>query len=298
MGGSTLPTASTPGYGTMTRNGRTYVGCDCVIAFVEAGEGLGLARGLIKYNVDIVQLTGTAAASAGTHAQGGAFDVRQYSREWSHLWREMGAAGWPRIGADWDGNEHFHGVIDCPHNAPAAYQIPAYWRGYSGLGQATSSTYAGMWGYGSKDPDPWRPSTRRTWREGIAWANAQTAAITAQEDDMAMTPAERAALIDDIATKVWNIEVPNHDANRDGKPDGASLTRSNLVMANWRGGQLQGAVATLAGQVAGLAKALEQISGGQVDIAEVQAAAKAGAQAALDERISDADVTLNVTPSA
>lgn len=120
-----------------------------------------------------------------------------------------------------------------------------------------------------------------------------------EEDDMAMTPAERAALIADIRDSIINAPLPNHDTNPDDdKPAGTSLLRSNVVMANWRASQLQGAVASLAGQVAGLGKALEQIAAGQgIDLGAIQAAAKAGASAALDERISSADVTLTVDPA-
>ena len=56
--------------------------------------------------------------------------------------------------------------------------------------------------------------------------------------------------------------------------------------------------AALAGQLAGLTKALQQTQGGgTVDLDAVTAAAKAGAQSALDERIAGADVTLNVAPA-
>ena len=181
MGGApALPTPSTPGYGTFTdkNTGRKFTACYCLAQWLTAAQNLGIARGLIHVGLDIVQLTGGAAASGGTHTQGGVFDVRQYSDPWLRLLREMGSAFWPRDTAEWVGNFHGHGVIDCAHNDPAAYQFTAYWRGYSGLGQAKTGTYAGMWGYGSKDPDPWRPSVRRTWREGIAWAEAQTKAAT------------------------------------------------------------------------------------------------------------------------
>ncbi|HEY9441727.1 MAG TPA: hypothetical protein VIQ25_00665, partial [Gemmatimonadales bacterium] len=185
-GGPALPTPSTPGYGTFTdkNTGRKFTACYCVIQWLTAAENLGKARGLLKVGLDIVQLTGGAAASGNTHSLGAAFDVRQVSTAWVRLFREMGAAYWPRLDDPtrtddlWDDNQHGHGVIDCAHDANCAYQYTAYWRGYSGLGQAKTGTYAGQWGYGSKDPDPWRPSVRRTWREGIAWAEAQTKAAT------------------------------------------------------------------------------------------------------------------------
>lgn len=170
-----LPTASTPGYDYFTdkNTGKRYVACYHVIRFLTAAEKLGLARGLIKVGLDIVQLTGGAEASANTHALGAAFDVKQISDAWVRIFRQMGSAYWPRTGDAWVGNIHGHGVLDCAHDANCAYQYTAYWRGYSGLGQAKTGPYAGMWGYGSKDPDPWRPSIRRTVDEGIAWALAE-----------------------------------------------------------------------------------------------------------------------------
>jgi hypothetical protein len=200
-----LPTAATPGYGTITRGGRTFVGCDCIIAFLLAGERLGLAKGLIKKELDIVQLTGDAAASGNVHRLGAAFDVLQFTAPWVIIWREMGSSFWPRLdpnptkaGDLWDNNEHGHGGITCPHDDLIAYQMVAYKRGYSGLGKASSGTYAGQWGYGSLDPNRYRPKVYRTWREGIAWADAQVAAINAakEKDDMP-TLQEISALIDD-----------------------------------------------------------------------------------------------------
>lgn len=286
MGGSSLPTASTPGYSTITRNDHTFVGCDCVIAFVEAGEQLGLALGLIHECVDIVQLTGDADASSGTHSLGAAFDVRQYGPEWSHkVWRPMGSAFWPRTGADWAGNEHGHGGISCPHDARIAYQIEAYWRGYSGLGQAKTGTYAGMWGYGSKDPDPWRPSTRRTWREGIAWAEAQTAAIIAQEDPLA------GITLKDISNTVWNDTVW---VGADGKGYSAG---SWVRAGNEKAGRAESLARQALARVAALEAVVRTIAANPSATPEqIEAAAKAGAAAALEERITDADVTLNVSP--
>ena len=64
-GGPALPTPSTPGYGTFTdkNTGRKFTACYCVIQWLTAAENLGKARGLLKVGLDIVQLTGGAAAS-------------------------------------------------------------------------------------------------------------------------------------------------------------------------------------------------------------------------------------------
>lgn len=248
-----LPTASTPGYGTITRNGRTFVGCDCTIAFLLAGERLGLARGLLKEGLDIVQLTGLATQSGNTHAQGAAFDVLQYGPEWVTIWREMGASFWPRLdpnptrpGDLWDNNQHGHGGIDCPHDSLIAYQMTAYWRGYSGLGQATSGPYAGQWGYGSKDPNPWRPKVRRSWRDGIAWADAQTKALTPPPAPtgrlfMSLTPAQEQTILS--AAQLVLERVPARNVTAGG------VTKKAFVLDNADGDYLRRLLVSIADKV-------------------------------------------------
>lgn len=136
--------------------------CPCLAEWLPAYEKELLRRGVIKSNIDIYQLIGGAAASGGTHATGGAFDIVQRSDEAVWVARQMGAdATWNR--ATWS-PPHAHGVLrGCPHNGPARYQIVAVDAGYNGLG------YKGMAG---KDDGP-RPLSYRTWREGIAWARLQ-----------------------------------------------------------------------------------------------------------------------------
>ena len=262
MGGSTLPTASTPGYGSITRNGRTFVGCDCVIQFLLAGERLGLAKGLLKEGLDIVQIVGNAAASAGVHRLGAAFDVMQLGPEWVIIWREMGASFWPRIddhpgvaGDLWDNNTHGHGGIDCAHDSLIAYQMTAYWRGYSGLGKASSGRYAGQWGYGSKDKFTYRPKVRRTWREGIAWADAETARIKAasiKEEDIMATAAELRQIISDEldARRVRDAA----DRVLGGIPAGSALSRTvngekPRLLDSGDGNYLVGILRSIAGKV-------------------------------------------------
>jgi len=225
-----LPTASTPGYGTITRGGRTFVGCDCIIAFLLAGERLGLAKGLLKKELDIVQLTGDAAASGNVHRLGAAFDVLQFSQPWVVIWREMGASFWPRLdpnptrpGDLWDNNEHGHGGITCPHDDLITYQMVAYKRGYSGLGKASSGPYAGQWGYGSLDPNSYRPKVYRTWQEGIAWADAQVAAINAAKENDMPTIQEISALLDDKLAKARVKDAA--DRVLGAVPEGRALSR-------------------------------------------------------------------------
>src|SRR5690242_21895955 len=108
MGGS-LPTASTPGYTTF----RGRVTCDCLAEWLPVLEQLYLVKGLIKQSIDVWQLTGGAAASGGTHTQGGAFDLLfQTSPAHVALAREMGAPGtWGRTKDQGFSEDHTHGVL-------------------------------------------------------------------------------------------------------------------------------------------------------------------------------------------
>ena len=311
MGGASLPTPSTPGYGTITRNDRTYVGCNCVIAFLLAGERLGLARGLLKEGLDIVQLTGNASASGGVHRLGAAFDTLQYSDPWVVIWREMGAAFWPRLdpnpgvpGDLWDNNQHGHGGIDCEHNSLIAYQNRAYRRGYNGLGQGWyGGTY--QWGYGSKDTT-FRPKVFRSWREGIAWADAQTAAINAakKEDDMANVTDKQLERLLAASDRILGA-FPQRYTHKDGTvnftkgSDGVPVRYADSADVGSVLSQLKGENANLKAQLGGVNATVAALAKGQVLTADqILDAARAGATAALDAKITNADVNLNVTPQA
>ena len=137
--------------------------CPCLAEWLPVYEAELLRRGCIKHNIDIYQLIGGAAASAGTHSTGGAYDVAQVSPEAILVARQMGAAAWHRP-YNWDhagGMEHHHGVLNgCPHNAPARYQIGALAARRNGLAN------------NGPDNGP-NVGTLRTWRQGIAWAKEQ-----------------------------------------------------------------------------------------------------------------------------
>jgi len=237
-----------------------------MVRWLDAAERLGIARGLIKFNLDIVQLTGGNPLSGGTHTKGGAADLKQNSNAWIALYREMGAAAWRRDGPDWKGNEHAHLIlVGCPHNSPGDYQVTACKRGYDGLGKATSGTYAGMWGYGKKDIHP-QPSTWRTWSQGIAWAEAQIKTLTTpQEDIMASIEDLRKVIKEEVGNAVWSAPLLNHDPNpKDSTPAQTYAAKSYVVMANWRASDLQAtAVKAMATSTATLAavKALANAQG-------------------------------------
>jgi hypothetical protein len=91
--------------------------------------------------------------------------------------------------------------------------------------------------------------------------------------------------------ELWS--VPFKSPN-DGKSYAAS---SWLVMANVKAGEARALAQQAVARVAALEGALKAISANPgLDPAAITAAAKAGAEAALDEKITGADVTLNVTP--
>lgn len=163
---------------------RGFKCCSCLAKWLPAFEAELLRRGLIKQSIDVYQLTGSAAASAGTHAKGGAFDIAQTSPAAIGLARQMGAdATWHRRRSQGFDVDHTHGVLrGCPHNGPARYQIAAVDAGFNGLGAG---------GRGGKDDGP-RPLSGRTWSEGIAWANAQRLAqeaiVPGQKANPKITP--------------------------------------------------------------------------------------------------------------
>ena len=217
-----LPTPSTPGYASF----RGFTCCDCLAAWLPVYEALAWFRGLITDSIDIWQLTGGAADSAGTHSQGGAFDIFQTTNAHVALAREMGApASWRRSIAQGFTKTHTHGVLTgCPHNSPARYQITAQRRGYNGLGVGPAgSPYAGMAGYGGKDYHP-DPLVYRTWSQGVAWANARI-----QEAMMDINlPSSEVAKIRDA---VWADRMPNPQ-----DPSKIFPAESWLVNANIKAG--------------------------------------------------------------
>lgn len=146
---------------------RGFPACPCLKEWLPVFEAELIRRGVIRESIDIAQLIGGAAASGGTHSDGGAFDIWQHDPTTVWVARQMGAACWARTAAQ-GFDPHAHGVLrGCAHNNPARYQIYALDNGYNGLGSG---------GRGGSDDGP-RPVPHRSWREGIAWAQAQ-------EDDM------------------------------------------------------------------------------------------------------------------
>ncbi|WP_052337072.1 hypothetical protein [Nocardioides alkalitolerans] len=161
-------TPDTPGF--TSYGGRTA--CTCLAQWLPVLERLAQHRGILDGDLTITQMTGRAAASAGTHKEGGAVDWLETIRALVDLAREMGGASWIRLRPAFD-IDHTHTVLNgCAHNGPARYQVTAYLAGFNGLGKG---------GRGGRETD--EPRKLRTWREGITWAKAQLENTPTEEDD-------------------------------------------------------------------------------------------------------------------
>jgi hypothetical protein len=151
---------------------RNHPACPCQASWLPAFEAEAQRRGILSGPLPLSQLIGGAAASGGTHTEGGADDTYPLItikdvEAYVALSREMGAdATWFRP-YNWDGHRgvaHVHRVLTgCPHNGPARYQIDAVKAGYNGLGYG---------GHAARDDGP-RPLSGRTWQEGLTWARRQ-----------------------------------------------------------------------------------------------------------------------------
>lgn len=143
----------------MSLSFRGYPACRCLVRWLPRYEAELLARGLIKQSIDIYQLIGDAKDSAGTHANGGFYDIVQRSREAIFVARQMGAFAFDRSGPPWDPEHQHGGLRGCPHNGNGRYQDAALLAGFNGLGEN---------GRGGKDTGP-RDFVVRTWEQGIVW---------------------------------------------------------------------------------------------------------------------------------
>lgn len=298
MGGAALPTASTPGYRKFQHASGTFVACDCLVDWLLTLERLCLAHGYIKYNLDILQLTGGNPLSGDTHTAGGVFDIKQYDKRIALLCREMGApATWLRnmnFADGSPGNTHTHGVLlGCIHNWPARYQLDAQRAGKNGFG------YMGL-----KGPDDLTgPATYRTWKQGIAWAEAEikrlstsTPTLTPQETFlMSLTDNEQKRVLNaadrtmgrdpqrymvyDEATKNWR-SVPEGTKGAKPAPSLDSLDGQTLRndIASLRASQAANNAALLA--------ALTALGSGQkIDVNAITEAARKGAELALADGV-------------
>lgn len=152
-------------------NFRGFWACPCLAAWIPWYEKYLQHIGVLRpgEQITIYQLIGDAAASGNTHHDGGAEDDACTSPAAILAARQMGCAKWHRP-YNWNGKggmEHGHGVLNnCPHNAPARYQIADLLADYNGLGYL---------GHAAPDNGPRTPNVfpLRTWQQGIEWAKAQ-----------------------------------------------------------------------------------------------------------------------------
>lgn len=184
--------------------------CPCVAEWFPVYEQMLKHRGIRSGFYDgrtlaIMQLTGTASASAGTHSQGGAMDTAMLDPAGIRVAREMGAsASWRRL---WHNNLHSHLVLEgCPHNGPARYQIRAVKLGRDGTG---------LMGLGGKDTE-WRPKKWRTWEEGLFWAAIElgTSGAGREWDEMASREEVRAEVVAGVKQALVEIEARRTSADR------------------------------------------------------------------------------------
>ena len=200
--------------------------CPCLATWIPAYEAELQRRGFLTGPIHLYQLIGGAAASAGTHTKGGAFDTAYMGDAAIWVARQMGAdATWHRP-HNWDGQggmEHVHGVLTgCPHNGPAAYQIDAVRAGYNGLGHL---------GHGAPDTGP-RPLSGRTWQQGLTWARQQR---EKEDPNMALLADLVAVCRKHDATKLRAVRVLLRDVRDNPAAGPVRRSRINTALAALKG---------------------------------------------------------------
>ena len=191
-------------------SGARFKACACIRDSWPTINKLARLKGYIRQQIDVTQgsYSTSVNASALTHAGGGVLDVMVTGAKLDTLLEECGIAAYERTEAD-GFSPHSHILwIGCPHlHDQAAAQVTSWRNLRNGLRSNTL------------DRDKTRPSPIRNWEQGLAWATAQLAQL---EDDMAMTPTERAALVADIAeatrAKVFEQRMTGPGIDPDQRP--------------------------------------------------------------------------------
>ncbi len=163
----------------------------------------------IDLDTRVLQAKGGAKASAGTHSDGAAIDVRVWNlnsferREIVRLARECGfPASWDR---PWEGNEHLHLGADIPGVwTRVSYQVDAVRAGFNGLGAG---------GRKGADDGP-RPTAWRNTSTGAQWARNQLQ-TPIERLLSSMTEAQLRKIIRDEAENamqrvLWSKVIPDH----------------------------------------------------------------------------------------
>jgi hypothetical protein len=145
---------------------RGHPACSCLVTWLPRFEAELLETDVIDEPLHIAQLIGLAKDSAKVHSTGGAADLWETDPRVSLTARRMGAVSWPRVTGSFADNQHTHLVlIGCTHLHPQGVaQIKEAYAGGDGLlGDVPDDSvlHAALW-------------PKRTWREGIAWQQAQS----------------------------------------------------------------------------------------------------------------------------
>lgn len=168
--------------------------CSCMIEWLPWYEKWCLHVGVIQHNLDIYQLNGNAAASAGYHRTGGCGDIAQKSKLAVSGSRNGGAAGFPRgnvraVKSNDGMVDHQHFALKgCPHlTAGAKGQITSLERGKNGLVNNGPDV-------GPRTGVQW---PLRTYKQGIEWFKQQLGEVP--------TPAPTVTRFD---VGLWNVASP------------------------------------------------------------------------------------------
>ncbi len=220
----------------------------------------------VDLDTRILQAKGSAKASAGTHSDGAAIDVRVWNltssqrREIVRLARECGfPASWDR---PWEGNEHLHLGADIPGVwTRISYQVDAVKDGKNGLGRG---------GRKGADDGP-KPSAWRDTTTGPIWAAKQLGS-TIERSLRAMsikTEADLRKFVEDVLGPTPARAKWSHDALVKGGHIERRLARAEARVGPTTDARAQYAykrvlelgpqLAELQKQVAGLARVVEQL---------------------------------------
>lgn len=150
-------------------DGRTiFVSCTCMQIWWPLVTKMAQKRGIVLTQIDVSQgsYNTSVSASADTHSGGGVLDLRQYSMSLDDLLEEAGAASFVRLPAD-GFTYHTHMIlIGCPHLPDSAKRQVEQWK--AGRNALRSNL---------PDRDTTRPTTIRTWQQGVVWMQTQLSPI-------------------------------------------------------------------------------------------------------------------------
>jgi hypothetical protein len=166
--------------------------CQCVVDHLTTAEQEMLLRGELANSLDIYQLQGTAAASAGTHSKYACYDLGQTSDAQIDTLRRNGGCAQRRY--TWQGFAvgHTHGFPNgCPHGAAGQKSQQVQWNnGTNGL--VSRGKIEGRWPI-------------KNWKTALT---ERRKVVMALKDDIANAVIEK--LKGQIGSLVWDAdEIPN-----------------------------------------------------------------------------------------